>query len=322
MNQIDNQSANVAIIGGGVAGMSCALWLKQLGYVPHIIECGSVLGGQLNTLHRINRWVLGFINQTSAEIAKRYSEHIINEQINCYYQSEIIAIETRAVGYYLKVKTQGESIDLTVCAMVIATGVRVAELFADINIAQYLQQQGQLSFSPFSHLEQSKPTNKQSVAVIGGGDNAHYTTHDIAQTALQTYLLMRSTPKAQQKIRSRVESLIEQGRVIEYQQTHIIDLSQTTEGKVKLLLSNSHSLEVDHVYIRVGFTPNSEFLKQFAPLQQITLNAHGYVITDSAKRSNIAGIYAIGDITNGTQQSIVSALADGAIAAQSISVLP
>ncbi|TAL51473.1 MAG: FAD-binding protein, partial [Methylovulum sp.] len=46
MNESPTNPLAVGIVGGGAAGMSCALWLKHLGYTPHIIEHNAKLGGQ------------------------------------------------------------------------------------------------------------------------------------------------------------------------------------------------------------------------------------------------------------------------------------
>jgi len=60
----------MAIIGGGPAGMSCAIWLKNFGLYPIIIEKSKQLGGSqnLNAFH--NKCYLGMLGKTGKELAQ------------------------------------------------------------------------------------------------------------------------------------------------------------------------------------------------------------------------------------------------------------
>lgn len=64
MNEISRKSArhsnNVIIIGGGPAGMSCALWLKNYGLSPVIVEKEGHLGGMQAVSPVSNIWLLGW----------------------------------------------------------------------------------------------------------------------------------------------------------------------------------------------------------------------------------------------------------------------
>ena len=74
----------VTVIGGGLAGMSCALWLKHLNCSPIIIEKNKQFGGlqTINPFH--NKWYLGIPGQTRMELAKQFSRHIELEVIPLY----------------------------------------------------------------------------------------------------------------------------------------------------------------------------------------------------------------------------------------------
>ncbi len=321
---LSDGNSRVLIIGGGVAGMSCALWLKQLGLLPEIIEKNASLGGQLQDIDRINRWVLGFQGLTSQELAQKYSNHIIEEKIPVSYNSKLVAIENIASGFqvYVQKKAENKSI-LSVKGIVIATGARTigSEVFCKIPGFNSLFDAGLIDCYPTDHLTQLESLRGKTVAVIGGGDNAHFTAHDVAMVATQTYLLMRSQPKAQKKIRNKVQSLMNQGRVKEYTQVQIIDFSQL-EDRIELTLSSSSAdvtkIKVDRVFVRIGYKANSEFLLTIDKLANIKTQIGGYIETDAERRTSIASVYAIGDVANLELQSVVTAIADGAIAARTI----
>ncbi len=323
-SDISDCNSRVLIIGGGVAGMSCALWLKQLGLLPEIIEKNASLGGQLQDIDRINRWVLGFKGLTSQELAQQYSNHIIAEDIPVIYNSKIVAIENTASGYQVYLQQNAENLDVLLCqAIVIATGARSigSEVFCKTVGFNSLFFAGLIGCFPTDHLEQLESLRDKTVAVIGGGDNAHYTTHDVASVAVKTYLLIRSQPKSNKKIRNEVKFLIDRGRVIEYTSVQIIEFSQI-EDKIELTLSSSNEvltkIQVDRVFVRIGYAANSEFLLTLDNVKNIKTQTGGYIETDAERRTSIASVYAVGDVANLELQSVVTAIADGAIAARTI----
>ena len=69
-------------------------------------------------------------------------------------------------------------------------------------------------------------------------------------------------------------------------------------------------LEVDGVFIEVGKVPNTEFLKL-----DVQLDEKGYVIVDSRQRTSVEGLFAAGDVTSGSVKQVVTAVAQGAVAA-------
>ncbi len=64
------------------------------------------------------------------------------------------------------------------------------------------------------------------------------------------------------------------------------------------------------VFVFVGYAPATDFLKG-----TIDLNEQGYIITDDAKKTNVDGVYAAGDVCTKPLRQVVTATADGALAA-------
>lgn len=67
------------------------------------------------------------------------------------------------------------------------------------------------------------------------------------------------------------------------------------------------------VFIFAGYIPNTELLKQSNI--DITMNNQGYIVVDNNKKTNIPGVYAIGDICEKELRQVVTAVSDGATAA-------
>ena len=325
MTKLSVSNSVIGIIGGGPAGMACALWLKHLGLTPHIIERNPSLGGQLLNLKRINRWVLGLPGRTSAELAGLFKNHVIQENIPVYYNSQLIAVETTKAGYRLILQGANRSQSaMPVQALVIATGVRAlgSEIFSGLPGFDLMYAASLICCFPLDHLNSLEHLRGKTVAVIGGGDNAHFTVKDIASVATRTYLLIRSRPKAQKKLHQEIKALIDQGLVVEYLETEVKAFQHIQNG-IEISLNQSGSIiskiTVDKIFTRVGFAPNSEFLDVFQPFVDIKKQTGGYLCTDAWQRTSIASVYAIGDVASPEIQSVVTAIAHGAKAARSIS---
>ena len=82
--------------------------------------------------------------------------------------------------------------------------------------------------------------------------------------------------------------------------------------------SKAERIEVDRIFARTGFAPNTEFLAGLGALAGLERNGDGYLQVDACKRASLPFVYAIGDVANPDHPSVVTAIADGAVAAQAI----
>lgn len=304
--------------------MSCALWLKHLSFSPVLIEPGTALGGQLLEIHRINRWILGIPGQTGPALAELYGRHVVDEAIDVRLGARPVSVMAEDFGFSLVVR-EGEhrTASLPARALVIATGLRVnaSDILHPIPGALALYESDLLSFFPLDHLEPMEALRGKRVAVIGGGDNAHFTAKDLASRTALTHLIIRSRPKAQPMVRQEVEALIQQGRIQEHGGALITGFHQGSGGITITLTRNectTQHIEVDRIFARTGFTPNTEFLAGLGPLAGLERNGDGYVQVDAWKRASLPFVYAVGDVANPDHPSVVTAIADGATAAQAI----
>ena len=66
------------------------------------------------------------------------------------------------------------------------------------------------------------------------------------------------------------------------------------------------------VFVAVGITPQSDLVKNI-----VILNESGSIVTDELMKTNLPGVYAAGDIRNTPLRQVITACADGAVAATS-----
>jgi thioredoxin reductase (NADPH) len=80
-----------------------------------------------------------------------------------------------------------------------------------------------------------------------------------------------------------------------------------------LKTGEKRTIEADGIFIFVGMSPNTELLGK-----ELKYDTWGYISTDEDMKTNIDGIYAVGDVRSKKYRQITTAVADGTIAAIAI----
>jgi thioredoxin reductase (NADPH) len=155
------------------------------------------------------------------------------------------------------------------------------------------------------------------LVVVGGGNSAVQETIFLTRYASHIDLLVRSTIKASDVLQHELDEFVKQGKVT----VHLATTTDEIIGKDNFVTSvaatkagQKTSFETDGVFVFVGLMPNSQFLKD----TPIRLDEIGFVITDQHLQTNMAGVFACGDIRSGATMQIASAAGEGATAALKI----
>jgi len=151
------------------------------------------------------------------------------------------------------------------------------------------------------------------VLVVGGGSSAVITALYIAELASQVKLAhRREVLRAEEAI---VEALKNKRNVEILWNTEVKEIEGANVVGKALLFDNktgeTKDLEVDGVFIQVGEAPNSQPAKKAG----VNVDGEGYIIVDMRQRTNIAGVYAAGDVTNHPVKQIGTAVGQGITAA-------
>ncbi len=77
-----------------------------------------------------------------------------------------------------------------------------------------------------------------------------------------------------------------------------------------LITGEKSQMDVDGVFISIGLSPASELVKG-----QVELDAGGYIVAGENTKTNIPGVFAVGDVRTKAMRQIITAAADGAVAA-------
>jgi len=155
---------------------------------------------------------------------------------------------------------------------------------------------------------------EKAVAVVGGGDTA-------VSDALYLSRFCTSVTIVHRRDEFRAAAvLVEKARTIPniHFATPCIPLNLLGEKNVEgleimdLKTSVPRVLPVSGVFVAVGITPQSALVKGV-----VNMNEGGSILTDELMKTNIPGVYAAGDIRNTPLRQVITACADGAVAATS-----
>jgi thioredoxin reductase (NADPH) len=149
------------------------------------------------------------------------------------------------------------------------------------------------------------------VIVVGGGNSAATDELYLSRLAKKVYKVhhrdtLRAT-KVYHEPLSKAENIdfIWNGTVEQFiSDTRVngVKVKNVTDGNVKELVC-------DGVFISIGRKPATEFLKE-----SVILDKNGYVVADESTKTNVDGVYAVGDVRTKVLRQVVTAVSDGAVA--------
>ena len=296
---------DVVIIGAGPAGLSAALWCDELGLDTLVLEQKDSAGGQLHSIYGPVENYPGVRADNGREFYERFSERVGAADFDLWTGVEIESADLNAKRIRL---ASGE--ELQSIAIIIATGVRRRKLGIP----------GENEFVGRGIIESPSRDREnftgKDVCVIGGGDAAAENALLLAEVCPTVTLVHR-----RKALRARSSF------VAELQGAHCITVFP--ESRVTRILGNDSveaveilrkdalkpfQMAVQGVAIRIGVEPNTELFRE-----QVQLDDSGYATVDSHHETNIANVFAIGDVSNPVAPTISGAAGAGATAAKVIS---
>lgn len=288
------------IVGGGPAGLTAGIYACRFGIKSLLLSPFG--GGLAASVDRIENFP-GFPEEINGmdllnrmrEQAKKFGLAMENDQVH--------RIETK--GNYFRIIGYEEWFSQ---AVIIATGAEPKKLgvpgeekFRGKGVSYCATCDG-----PFF--------KEKGVVVVGGGDSALqealYLSHIADQVTLvhrreqfrgSSYLAkkVKENPKINLKLNSIVKEILGRERV---EGVSLISVQTQEEETIK----------ADGVFIYAGIKPNSEIVKDL-----VELDPQGAIITDQNMRTSREGVFACGDVRASAFRQVITACADGALAARS-----
>lgn len=294
------------IIGAGPAGMTAAIYASRAGLKTAMIESGAP-GGKLLKANEISNWP-GIKTEPGSQLAMDMFEH--STSFGAVYE----------YGKVVEIKTDEEnpaSDKQIICedgtifqapAVLVATGTK--ERLMGIpgenkNIGRGLSYCAVCDGAFF---------RDQEVAVIGGGNSALEEAVYLTHFASKVYILMRRNVFRADKI--AVDAAMANPKIEIIQNvvpTEILDDGQHVNGLriSDVTTKEEQILPVSGIFPYIGADPVTGFLKHLD-----ILNPQGYMIVNASMETKIPLLYGAGDVCQKGLRQVVTAVNDGAIAAQ------
>lgn len=296
---------DVIIVGAGPAGLNASLYASRYGLKNIVI--GGVPGGLTSQIHEIGNW-LGSPDITGFDFVKNSTEHIkkFNTEI---INSLVDEINKKEDGTFEVLVSNGSN--LKTKTILIATGSKHRKLGV-LGEKEFLGKGVSYCATCDGFFYRDK-----IVGIIGGSDSAVSAAVFMADIAKKVYLIYRGEKL---KAENFWVTAVEKNKKIEIiYNTNVKEIKggeKITEVSLDNLYSGSDSLQLDGIFIEIGFIPSTELIKNLA----VELDEEGYIKVEKNCKTNVTGIWAAGDITTGSNKfkQIITAASEGAIAANSI----
>ncbi|MCL5103240.1 MAG: thioredoxin-disulfide reductase [Armatimonadetes bacterium] len=299
----DQKIYDVIILGGGPAGLTAAIYAARARLSTVLVE-KAYPGGQLMMCESIENYP-GFVNSSSGyELSSAMREQAENFGM----ETRIVDIERVELTGDVKILHTAEGDEIRGKTVILSVGARPRRLGIP----------GEAEFAgrgvSYCAVCDGAFFKDKKLAVVGGGDTAVedsvYLTH-FAKSV--TIVHRRDKFRAQRIIQERALA----NPVINVSWESVVKLIGGKDAVDHVLLEHVHTREttkvdVDGVFVLIGLDPNTKMLEG-----QIALDKMGYIITDEEMRTNIPGVFAAGDVRQKLLRQIITACADGAIAATS-----
>lgn len=287
------------ILGGGPAGYTAALYAARAGMDTLLIE-KMAPGGQMALTGEIDNYpgfeegvdgfTLGMKMQQGAERFGAKTEYA--EVTGVKLSGQVKQVET--TGGVFSGKT-----------VVIATGANPREL--GIAGEQALVGRG---VHYCAHCD-GRFYKDKTVLVVGGGNSAAADALYLSRLAKKVYVVHRRDRLRATKIYH--DPLHNADNVEFVWNSTVIDFAveeKVVGAKVRDVKTGQESLlACDGVFISIGRRPATEFLSD-----QVQLDANGYIVADESTKTELPGVYAVGDVRQKALRQVVTAVSDGAVA--------
>lgn len=283
---------DVIIIGGGPAGLSAAIYSARSGRKTLLLE-GGAFGGQMALTEKIENYPAFPGGVEGAELGRMMREQAENFGAEIKRErAKTISLNDKTV-VTRKGSYSAEKLILAMGAGPRPLGVKGEKELTGAGVSYCAVCDGGFF-------------KGKTVAVIGGGDTAVHDCEYLSRICEKVYLIhRRDTLRGGEAAFKRINL-----PNVEFVPNAEAEEFIAENGKLKeILLKDGRTLAAEGVFVAVGTLPRTELVAE-----QLTLD-NGYIVTDENMKTSVPGVYAVGDIRKKPLRQVVTAAADGAVAA-------
>jgi thioredoxin reductase (NADPH) len=292
---------DVAIIGGGPAGLTAGLYAGRAGLSTVLLE-KMFTGGQAATTYSVENYP-GFIDPIGGmELTQQMTQQAEKYGLEIQY-NEVTDVQLEG-NEKIIVTPDGEVRAKTI---ILAMGAQPRQLGLDSELR--LRGRG---VSYCATCDGALYRDK-TVAVIGGGDTAVEDALFLAQFAKKIYVVHRRDEFRASKILQ--ERVLSNEKITVLWHNELREIQENEAGVSGIVVENNQTQEkqtfaVDGVFVAVGYIPDTTIING-----KIKQSPNGYIMADDEMRTSVEGVFVAGDSRQKTVYQIITAAGDGAVAA-------
>lgn len=291
---------DLLIVGAGPAGLSAAIYARRAGLNTLVLE-KAFAGGQMTTTPEVENYP-GIERISGFELSANMEKHARAQGAE-FLADDVTALEL--TGEHKQVTTtqgayQARAVILAMGAKRRLLGIPGEERLSGRGVSYCATCDGGFF-------------RDKDVCIIGGGNTALEDALYLAGICKRVYLIHRRD--AFRGFKSFDDAVRRHPRIelaLSCVPEEILGEDQVERVRIKDVKSGeTRELPVSAAFVAVGTIPDTELIRG-----QVTLDAGGYVEAGEDTRTNLPGVYAAGDLRRKPMYQIVTACADGAVAAR------
>lgn len=293
---------DLVCIGGGPASLTAALYAAREGLEVLVIE-KSALGGQASVTEQLDNFP-GFPDGISgAEFADRLTRQAQRFGVELLQAQEVVGLRAEGESRYVRT---ADGCEVGARAVLIANGSTYRRLGVP-GEEEYIGAGIHFCATCDGPFYRGQP-----VAVVGGGNSAGEEGIFLTRFAEHVTFLVRGTALAASKIVA--DKVLESPKIDIRFQSEVVAFEGDHRLRTVVVRSRSTGLEeAIHpagVFVFIGLQPNSAWLPP-----EIARDSAGFIVTSPTLETTLPGVFAAGDVRQGSTKQAASAAGEGATAA-------
>jgi thioredoxin reductase (NADPH) len=306
---------DVAVVGGGPAGLAAAVYAASEGLCTTVIE-GMAPGGQAGASSKIENY-LGFPAGVSGQqLATRAHLQALKFGVHFAISREVITIEQ--VDGIHKLTLQG-GIPVCARAVVVASGAQYRKL----DVENYVKYENRGLHYAATAME-SVLCRNQEVVIVGGGNSAGQASLFLSGIAKHVHHLVRRSSFAETMSQYLISRIENSSHITVYTESEIValagDRSLERVSWVNLSTGERTVKDLSAVFVMIGAEPNTGWL-----FGTVRLDKKGFILTGGADgfdqspySTSMPGIFAVGDVRANSVKRVASAVGEGSVVVSDI----
>ena len=294
---LESELFDVVVLGGGPAGVAAAVYSARKGQKTALVA--KRIGGQVNDTLGIENFISVPYTE-GPKLSASLDDHLKQYPVSQFLHRNIMHV---ADGSEKRVHLQGGDV-VRGKQLIVATGAAWRNLGVP-GEREYLGRG--VAYCP--HCDGPFFKGKD-VAVIGGGNSGVEAAIDLAGICSKVVVIeFADELKADTVLVNRLKTLTNVDVITNARTTAILGNNKKVTGIewMDRATEKTNARDLDGVFVQIGLVPNSDMVKDV-----VALNPYGEIEVDGHGRTNVAGIYAAGDVTTVPYKQIVISMGDGA----------